>query len=791
MINKPRIQGDARLTYPLRLRFFLPILFLALLAPAFHFLEGVQAQGQQGLKMTVKAGLDGYSKETQWIPVHVTVENNGADLDARIQVSLSGLSGRPTVYGTDISLPAGSRKAVFLYVQPQRFLKELKVSLLDGKRSLLEEKLNIRTFSPQDITLYGVVTNDPSAYYILNNTAPLRGTARVAWLGLADLPDRAQGWGALDALVVADVDTGTFSPEQRDALGLWLAGGGRLFVVGNTNWQAVTAGLQEFLPVTLGSIQRVQNLSSLQMYVQNRDSLEFDMQLAVGQPKPGAEVLLEQDGLPLVVRQKIGFGESIYFAADPGMVPLRDWGGMPGFYEHLLNGPLQNPEWTRGEWQPASADRALGALSELSMPSVFLVCGWLIVYALVVGPLNYFVLKRMNRRELAWISIPLLVVLFSGSAYFTGGFLRGGRPILNRLAVVQSWDGVEQARVNGLVGVYSPNRAGYTLEANGNFLISPYEGDLAGYDTQLFLQQDKASFAPDMRVEIGGMQAVAVQGYVAAPHLSHDLVLMVSEKPLTLRGSITNQNDFPIQNAYLIFGNRTWKVGDLPSGKRVNVSFVYSSAYGYTGAIAGNDLGLNSYGFTDTPENARRRELLGASRTQADGLAPNSGIYLIGWADQPFLPMGLKHRGFAVVDTTMFTVMLSPKIEVEPGVIELSPPLLVWKASVEGISPYAIGYSPNGFEFQFKPAIPLRFSAVKSLTIHLDMGDGDLPLISCWNFEEGKWVQVENVRDGNTILQDAAGLTSPEGEVRLRVYTAPSQNWVEIDSLTVSLAVEP
>ena len=99
--------------------------------------------------------------------------------------------------------------------------------------------------------LFGVLTDNPSTYTMLNNVRPLTGATRTAQLNISDLPDRAQGWSMLDALIISNVDTGTLTAAQKQALELWLANGGKLFVTGGIQWQTTAAGLSDLLPIKL------------------------------------------------------------------------------------------------------------------------------------------------------------------------------------------------------------------------------------------------------------------------------------------------------------------------------------------------------------------------------------------------------------------------------------------------------------------------------------------------------------------------------------------------------------
>ncbi len=49
-----------------------------------------------------------------------------------------------------------------------------------------------------------------------------------------DLPERVEAWGGLDRLVWQDLDSNRLTPGQLQSLRGWVAGGGRLVIVGGT-----------------------------------------------------------------------------------------------------------------------------------------------------------------------------------------------------------------------------------------------------------------------------------------------------------------------------------------------------------------------------------------------------------------------------------------------------------------------------------------------------------------------------------------------------------------------------
>jgi len=757
-----------------------------------------RAQGQTDIKLTAHAGFEGFCKEESWIPVQVSVENTGPDVTARIQASYRNGDGGQSIYAADISLPTTSRKELFLYLYPQGILRKLSVSLVAEGDVLATTDLRVTCLSRENL-LIGLVADDPSSFDILNEVKPLGGFVRVARLQLADLPDRAQGWSGLDALVVSGVDTGSLTPGQLRALAAWLANGGKLLVIGGPQWQSAASGLGEFLPVEPSSTAMVSSLSGLQSYFREAAPLDGQAILAVGRVSADTNVLARQEDLPVLLERQIGFGRVIYLAVDPSLQPLSDWVGIKAVYSHLLGVAPVRPEWANGVWETYSADRAVSTLAELNLPSFVYICGWLLLYVVVIGPLNFVILRRAKRRERAWLTIPLIVFVFSGIAYFYGSVYRGQHPILNRIALVQAWQGSEMAQAKALVGIYSPRRAKYALEAGDGFALYPFESNSGGLQSGegwLSLQDGEKTVMPDVRVEIGGMKAVALQGSLPALEIDHALVISISEKDPMLTGTVTNLSGFTLHGAMLVTSGRWQRLGDLAPGASASVRVSLtpdSDGPEFYGLESNYILGVNG---SEQDEGVIRREatLQALLRSGYGQNLGNWGVYLMGWLDQPLLPVNVRGEAFETIDTTLYVAMLVPSVQLGSTTWKLTPSLLAWESSVEGASPYhSEGIPTSGYLLRFRPAIPIQFGSVQELTLDINTSYSTTPAdisASLWDFESGLWSRLEDLHWGRNNIPEPERYVGPGGEIQLKI-SGSGNDYIELDPSSFTLVVKP
>ncbi|MGD8804479.1 MAG: hypothetical protein PVH65_01420, partial [Chloroflexota bacterium] len=197
------------------------------------------------IKLTARAGYDGYYKNDFWVPVRVSVSNDGPAVQGYLQIVTGDAGGNDrVVYRSPISLPTSSNKGQTLYVHLSNFASELVVELIDASDDVIvSAETNRLTGLATDSLLYAVVTRVPGRLGYLEDVMGGRSEAAVAYLSLAELPDVPAALNALDVVIFDDVDTGQLAIGQREALESWLDTGGTLVFTGGVDWQETTAGL--------------------------------------------------------------------------------------------------------------------------------------------------------------------------------------------------------------------------------------------------------------------------------------------------------------------------------------------------------------------------------------------------------------------------------------------------------------------------------------------------------------------------------------------------------------------
>jgi hypothetical protein len=763
--------------------------------------HGPVAAQDTGLTMRVTVGFDGYCNSGTWCPVYAVLSNEGVDVEGELRVAVRGAGGgtEPVMYARQVVLPAHSRKAYFLYLPPAGVSSSLPtVQLLSGKKVLLSERAAVVWLDERD-RLYGVAGSNPSALNFLSDVAPAGGRAAVAHLSLEALPPDPLGWEALDVLILNDLDTAALSGGRRRALETWVAHGGHLVVGGGAGVARTVAGVADLLPVTVGGTRSVDDLWGLG---ERLDAPVAVSSYAVAQADlRDGQVLIEQSDeqgdLILLARCTRGAGKVDFLAFDAGLNPFPHWDDNVRLWKFVV-GPGAAGTRLLTVRNGHGAYEAINAIPGLELPSTLYILAFMLVYTLLIGPVNYLILRKLDRRELAWLTIPALVVGFAACAYVTGFQTRGSAAIVHRLAAVYVPEGARVGRVSQVVGLFSPRRTNYDVwvaeagvsEIPGDYYGGPIEQPL------YIIEAAEGSTVANLRVDVGGIQPFLAEGYVDVPGVEADLRLIESAAGgLRLEGTVRN-GEVPLKEVVLIVGDDEQRLGDLEPGQVTSIGVVIGSSLPPSEDMPERILGPGSY--WGDRSLYRRYQFLQALFPYGEPALTGAGVYLAGWAEEeaPLLVEVVERPGLrtSTVETALYIHALTVA-ELEIGGPVTIGPGLIERQVVDTRGRVEVW--PHGFHMEPEAEVVFRFTVWPGVTIGqidelvLDLqgsGYGSTsrpPVISLWNRNSEDWDRLD-VGWGQHSISNAGAYVASPGEVLLRLETG-AEGWADVESLTVTI----
>ncbi len=764
-----------------------------------------------GLALSARAGLDGAYREDAWLPVTVQAANEGPDVEGFLQVAVSRGGGDETLYRAPISLPTRSDKRTTFYVPLAGAASRLTIELRDERGRLLAEvESNRLQRLPAGEPLYGVVGNDPGVWTSVEQAAPRGVRATVAHLALEELPDLAAGLHALDVLILSNVDSARLPAAQIQAIRAWLDMGGQLVLAGGSAWRETTAAFEQLLPVTIDGVASVPDLPQLaaRMGAPLRDPGPYLLTHSVLR---SGEALLREGDLPLLARRDVGRGALYFLALDPALPPLLDWRGSEQMWAQIGENRPLDPPWAAGPRNPYNASSALLGLPALALPPLGALLCFLGLYVLAVGPLNYLVLRRMGRRELAWVSIPLLVLIFSGLAYVAGFGLRGNHVVLNQVTVAYGALDGQSLHNATLLGIFSPRRAAYDVHLPAQALARPFSrefGGMTGSGSEQAISRTADVVLQQVRVDVSGIESYLVNAHTPLPPLAGSARLSLQGSDARIAVDLQNNGDLALQTAGLLAGNNYFELGDLQPGARLARDFTLSGGlptslssgprFGAPNTLSMHyDKILGTTDFYSDRAVQARYQLLESLQNYAGGPAPQleqarDALTLVAWSQQPQLAVSIPQLGNGVAHeaTTLYFLELPIENIVAGGQgLRVPPALLEWQidsptgAYITGITDF---YLPPGIvDISYTPWPAFQQMAVTELQLNLSSADAAarVPEVLLWDWQREVWQPLPVSAWGNILVSGFERHLGPDNELRLRLNNAGAVDAISIEAV--------
>ncbi|MBE0540081.1 MAG: hypothetical protein IH623_01660 [Verrucomicrobia bacterium] len=556
------------------------------------------------LQFEVSLGYDGTVREASWFPVVCEIRNDGAPFAGVIELSPGDYS-RGQIQQLPVELPTGTLKRVTLPAfAPGRYPSVWTVRLLDEQGRVRAEKPTMRPRRQVgwEITLLGALSRTlagvPTLRPIKRDQAD--GQPAAALLKPESFPDNPILLEGLDGIYLNSDVAISLRASQVAALLRWLDAGGHLIVaVEQIGDLSGSPWLQELLPCQPEEMRLLPQHSELHEWLRGGWTTNVLVSprgrgsySPVTADQPFADlvhdttfestalpviranvregrVLLMAGEHPLIVAANRGYGRVTTLLFSPEREPLRSWEHLPTFWAKLAGVPgalYASSDFSGGYGQ--SADGIFGAMID-SRQVHKLPVGWLlmllVVYLVVIGPLDQWWLKRIGKPMLTWITFPCYVGLFALMIYYLGYRLRAGETEFNELHVVDVLANGHRTEFRGrtYASIYSPSNQRYPVAAAAS--VATLRGELVGASGGQGMDRTTVRLAGD-RFEAELLVPVwTSQLYISDWRQSGSLPLAASVVPREEGWELTvqNQTDHAVSAAQLVLGSQIFPLGEL------------------------------------------------------------------------------------------------------------------------------------------------------------------------------------------------------------------------------------
>lgn len=567
-----------------------------------------------------------------WTPVRLTLSGAAAPVTGRLEVVVPDGDDVPSlVRGRDIQLVPGQSTTATVYVRFGRVDASLTARFVVGGKSLAQRTWGDGLNLGDDAQLPLALDASERLFVQLGPSIGIEQVVRASGSGATpgqgsdvaqlkqtgDLPTRWYGYEGVETVVLATSQAETvrgLTAAQLDALDEWIRMGGRLVLCVGANAPEFLLGngsLARFVPGSVADpATALSTLTAFEKYAETNTPIAE----TVGQQEELAErplaaprivvargrIEAAELDLPLVVRAPHGFGQIVLVAADLDRDPFRRWKGLPALLTKVLG--VDPPSAASESGRPHNegyqdlAGQLRSSLDQfrgIQLVPFSVVALLIVIYILLIGPGDYFFLKKvLGRMELTWITFPAIVLATSLGAYALGRYFKGDQLRVNQVDIVDYDLSSRLVRGTSYMNLFSPTMHdydfGYAPQAPGvdaetvrplvAWLGLPGDGlgGMGNASTAARLWSRPYRFSLELNEMLGVPIVVMGTKSLTARWSDQTDPPLVAELrdggAGTVVGWLENRSDEPLTGAFLCYGRWAYEFGTLEPGQRRNLA---------------------------------------------------------------------------------------------------------------------------------------------------------------------------------------------------------------------------
>lgn len=555
-------------------------------------LPSTQAQAAASLEVKATAGISGKAKYQSVVPLQVTVKNNGPDFSGDMAINSSNSYEAASALVVPIDIAAGEEKTFTFYLDgladngysDADLFAFYEGNIEKGKKIAYKgtKRLQSNFLDPTSTFVYTLTDKSDrlSALLRLSSFVPQNNVEIFNINQLKDytFPEDEQGLAMANVIVVDEVVIADLAQKQQEALLKWVQDGGTL-LLGASDQVDATAGIfKDYLPMSLS-----QEMTSISAEILTKLSgggiFTQPISIHTATNHEGSLPVLTENNIVLASKKKIGSGEIIQTAFSLGDQPLASMDGYAALLAKLIDiqSISQQGMMSQGQSPLDQISYELRNINEL-FPSFEVSVSYMLIviilYIIIIGPVLYFVLKKVDKREHAWWIIPVFSIVLSIGLFIVGAKDRIVQPQVQQSAFYRV---NEDSSLNGYyVESILTNRSGdfivntdknTTAVAMRNY--NNFTGTVGDLHESSYIKENANGSTLTLR-DLNYWSVQSFGGKTSAQNIGKmDVDITLKNEKLT--GTVKNNFPFELKDVTLISGVKEVKLGDIKANGTLQV----------------------------------------------------------------------------------------------------------------------------------------------------------------------------------------------------------------------------
>ncbi|KAB0442061.1 hypothetical protein [Lysinibacillus fusiformis] len=555
-------------------------------------LPSTQAQAAAPLEVKATAGISGKAKYQSVVPLQVTVKNNGADFSGDMAINSSNSYEAASALVVPIDIAAGEEKTFTFYLDgladngysDADLFAFYEGNIEKGKKIAYKgtKRLQSNFLDPTSTFVYTLTEKSDrlSALLRLSSFVPQNNVEIFNINQLKDytFPEDEQGLAMANVIVVDEVAIADLAQKQQEALLKWVQDGGTLLLGASDQIDATAGVFKDYLPMSLS--QEMTSISAETLTKLSGGGI-FTQPISIHTATNHKESLpvLTENNVVLASKKKIGSGEIIQTAFSLGDQPLASMDGYAALLAKIIDiqSISQQGMMSQGQSPLDQISYELRNINEL-FPSFEVSVSYMLIviilYIIIIGPVLYFVLKKIDKREHAWWIIPVFSIVLSIGLFIVGAKDRVVQPQVQQSAFYKV---NEDSSLNGYyVESILTNRSGdfivntdknTTAVAMRNY--NNFTGTVGDLHESSYIKENANGSTLTLR-DLNYWSVQSFGGKTSAQNIGKmDVDITLKNEKLT--GTIKNNFPFELKDVTLISGVKEVKLGDIKANGTLQV----------------------------------------------------------------------------------------------------------------------------------------------------------------------------------------------------------------------------
>ncbi len=755
-----------------------------------------EASAAPTLEVQAKAGISGKAKYQSVTPLQVTVKNNGADFSGDMAINAFNSYQAASALVVPIDIAAGEEKTFTLYLDSLADYGYSDADLFAFYEGDIEKGKKVAYKGTKRLQANFLEANSTFVYTLTDKSDRLSAYLRLSQFALSTsvevfnlnqlkdytLPEVAQGFAMANIIAVDEIAIADLSPKQQEALLKWVQDGGTLLLGGAEQINETAGVFKDYLPLSLS--QQTTSFSADSLTKLSGGGI-FTQAIPVytATENKGSIPVLKDNNIILAAKKQVGSGEVVQTTFSLGDQPLASMDGYAALTAKMLDfQTMSQRTQMQGQSTMDQLSYELGSINEL-FPSFEVSVSYMLIviilYILVIGPLLYFVLKKMDKREHAWWVIPAISVVLSIALFIFGAKDRIVQPQVQQSAFFKV---NEDSSVNGYyVESILTNRSGdFVVNADNNTSALAFRNNynLTGTAGSLHESSYIKEHANGSTLTLRDLSYWSVQsfgGKTAAQNIGK-MDVDITLKDEKLSGTVKNNFPFALKDVTVISGTKEVKLGDIEPNATLKVDQEMKTT------VLQKPSNFNNYNY-DYPKKKEEVDPLRIDRmkSQALLLVENEKQPVItAWAEQAIVGVEL--------DTSVKMSPISYFVQPFDGKVEMSGPFTMKRNNFSyNLSPQSSNayfdkideqlntwYMQDGL-YELSIEMPDNFmSFVQSLN-ELTISNKDVKRmqLSIWNNTTSAYEPLVDTKQ--VFTKDITQYFNDKGELLLEIKFGPDQ----------------